>query len=223
VLAGPSAAYRYGIEHAARFEDPVHVIVPRTGRVGPRQGMKVHVGELEDGDTDCTGPARTAWDLAVWLDVVQAVTIIDALLGRGCVTTHDLQSILGRNEGGRGHSKARRAFRLADGRAQSPPESQLRVKLVMAGLPVPTPQHPVKTSGGTLHPDLAWPDYQVALEYDGHWHAAPDQLHRDRRRLNHLANAGWIVLHVTSERLRRDFAGIAYEVRKALESRGWHP
>jgi very-short-patch-repair endonuclease len=64
--------------------------------------------------------------------------------------------------------------------------------------------------------DLAWPERKVALEYDGVWHATAAQLHRDRRRLNRLATAGWTVLHVTSARLQADFPGILAEVRAAL-------
>ena len=63
----------------------------------------------------------------------------------------------------------------------------------------------------------------MAVEYDGQWHADAEQLHRDRRRLNQLVAAGWLVLHVTSQRLRHDFAGIVRETRAALLSRGWHP
>ena len=61
------------------------------------------------------------------------------------------------------------------------------------------------------------------MEYDGEWHADADQLHDDRRRLNLLVSSGWIVLHVTSRRLARDFTGVVREVRTALASRGWHP
>ncbi|WP_416902154.1 endonuclease domain-containing protein [Micromonospora echinospora] len=116
-----------------------------------------------------------------------------------------------------------RVFGLADAGAQSPPESHLRVRLVLAGLPRPVTQHPVRVpSGLVLHPDLAWPEFKVAVEYDGRWHADPEQLHRDRRRLNQLVGAGWLVLHVTGRRLRHDFAALLREIRAALASRGWH-
>ncbi|MGB2571166.1 endonuclease domain-containing protein [Micromonospora citrea] len=121
-----------------------------------------------------------------------------------------------------GGRRARRVFGLADPGAQSPPESHLRVRLILAGLPRPVTQHPVRLSSGlVLHPDLAWPEFRVAVEYDGQWHADPDQLHRDRRRLNQMVAAGWLVLHVTSRRLRGDFPAVLREVRTALASRGW--
>lgn len=227
VLAGPSAASLYGVGYAAGFADDVHVIVPVKERIGPRRGLRVHTTHLDylditvrDGLT-LTTPARTAWDLAGWLDVVPAVVAIDGLLGRGLLDAAGLDAVLGRYSGP-GSRRARRAFRLADGRAQSPPESSLRVRLVLAGFPPPVPQHPVRVPGGFVaHPDLAWPEYRVAIEYDGHWHGDPDQLHRDRRRLNQLTAAGWVVLHVTSRRLHRDFAGLVGEVAETLRARGW--
>jgi hypothetical protein len=152
------------------------------------------------------------------------VTIIDGLLGRGLVTPAALDAMVDAYAGQRGSRQAACAFDLADGRAQSPPESVLRVRLVLAGLPWPVPQRPVRLpSGVVVHPDLPWPEYKVAVEYDGHWHADTDQLHRDRRRLNQLTAAGWLVLHVTSRRLNRDFGGVLREVRSALVARGWRP
>jgi very-short-patch-repair endonuclease len=69
--------------------------------------------------------------------------------------------------------------------------------------------------------DLAWPRWRVAVEYDGEWHGDPDQLHRDRARLNRLLTTDdWLVLHVTARRLREDFDGIVAEIRAALNARG---
>jgi Protein of unknown function (DUF559) len=230
ILAGPSAAYLLGVEHAASERDPVHVITPPDSDLGPRGGLRAHATRLlaseitEHGGLRLTTPARTAWDVACWLDIVTAVGIVDGLLGQGLVTAPQLDGLVAARRGERGWRRAAEAFGLADGNAQSPPESQLRVRLVVAGLPRPIAQFAVPLPTGiTVHPDLAWPEFKVAVEYDGHWHADADQLHRDRRRLNQLVAAGWIVLHVTSQRLHRDFARVLREIRDALTSRGWRP
>jgi hypothetical protein len=229
-IAGPSAAYLHGVLHAAQSQDDVHVIMPPPGRLGRRRGVVVHATRLTAdevariADLRLTTPARTAWDLAAWLDPVVAVPIIDGLLGLGLVEPHRLAVMADQRAGGRGARRAAAAFGLADGRAQSPPESRLRVRFVLAGLPPPVPQHPVRLSSGlVLHPDLAWPEFRVAVEYDGQWHADADQLRRDRRRLNQLVADGWLVIHVTGDRLRRDFGGVLGEVRTTLISRGWRP
>ncbi|KIR63449.1 MULTISPECIES: hypothetical protein [Micromonospora] len=298
VLAGPSAAYLLGVEHAASFTDDVHVLVPRSARIDSQPGIRVHtlgaapallpVGggpatragdgrtldgraggdrTLDDhpagsrtgaagaaadpasgpatagqgavertaaglgiidgtaagvGSLRWTQPAQAAWETAVWLEPFEAVPIVDSLLGRGLVTWDDLTAVTEHNADRPGGRRARWVFGLADGGAQSPPESQLRLRLVLAGLPRPVTQHPVRLASGlVLHPDLAWPAFRVAVEYDGHWHADAEQLHRDRQRLNHLVGAGWVVLHVTSRRLHRDFPAVVREVRAALVSRGW--
>ncbi|MFY1625340.1 hypothetical protein ACN268_19380 [Micromonospora sp. WMMD735] len=340
LIAGPSAAYLHGIEHAAGFGDEVHVLVPRATRVGSQGaatsasrstarrtvtsgirpdaggarrdaaggwpgaasgwpgaaggwpgaasgwpgspgGIRVHsvaapggsaahprpplptapavlaggrdgpatrnrpglgaagpvpltTATLTDALTPAVGPcpappvlprsspALAAWETAAWLDPVRAVGIVDSLLGRGLTSPAALAEIATRFADRRGGVRARRVFELSDPAAQSPPESHLRVRLVLAGLPRPVAQHPVRLpSGLVLHPDLAWPEFRVAVEYDGRWHSDPEQLHRDRRRLNHLIAAGWTVLHVTSRRLRDDFPAVAGEVRMVLTQRGW--
>jgi hypothetical protein len=230
VIAGRSAAFRHGVDHAAGYDDPVHVIVPRGTGVGSRPGLFVHRLPLSAeeitlvGADRCTTPARTAWDLAGWHDRPTAVAIVDVLLANGSVSPAELDRFCAEREWTRGYRPARAAFDLADGRSQSPPESRLRVLLAGAGLPPATPQCPVSVdSGRQLHCDLGWPDFRVGLEYDGSWHASTDQLARDRRRLNLLQGAGWIVLHATGDRLSRDFTGLLGEVRTALRSRGWHP
>ncbi|MDG4806560.1 DUF559 domain-containing protein [Micromonospora sp. WMMD1120] len=170
----------------------------------------------------CSDPGRAAWETAVWLDPIRAVAIVDSLLGQR-LTDHDALAVLGASNADRpGGRRAQWVFGLADGGAESPPESHLRVRLVLGGLPRPVTQHPIRLPNGTVvHPDLAWPEFRVAVEYDGQWHSDPEQLHRDRRRLNMLVSAGWLVLHVTSRRLYGEFPAVLHEVRNALVSRGW--
>lgn len=51
--------------------------------------------------------------------------------------------------------------------------------------------------------DFALPELRIAIEYDGLWHGERRAFLDDRRRLNRLVAAGWIVLHVTVEDLQR--------------------
>jgi very-short-patch-repair endonuclease len=230
VLAGPSAAYLHGVEHAAGPGDEVHVLASPGQRVSPRKGLRIHVCALAADEfvgspgLRRTSPVRTAWDLATWLDPIRAVCVVDGLLALGVLKLDDLHEYVGGRQGSRGWRRAVRVASLADGGAQSPPESVLRVRLVLAGLPKPVTQHPIPVAGGMiLHPDLGWPEYRVAVEYDGRWHGGDDRLDLDRERINQLVRAGWKVVHVTSRGLNRNFPQVVADVRAALISRGWRP
>ncbi|MFC0532696.1 DUF559 domain-containing protein [Phytohabitans kaempferiae] len=224
-VAGRSAAAIYGAS-TATTDEPVQVVVPRGVRFGPFGGLDVHAADLLDGDVRdlagvrATTPARTCWDLAQWLDLVEAVVIVDLLIRRGLVTVTDLEAYARHRRGHRGWRRLLRAATLADPGAESPQESRLRVRLVLAGVPAPVTQYVIERDGRFLaRVDLAWPEQKVAVEYDGLWHAAEDQIHRDRQRLNRLLGADWLVLHVTAKRLRDDFDGVVAELRAALRRR----
>jgi very-short-patch-repair endonuclease len=225
-IAGRSAAYLYGARLVGP-DDPVEVLVPRAAKVKP-SGIRTHVARLDPADTvmragiPVTTPARTCWDLAQWLDPIEAVVMIDALANRRAVRIADIAAYAHERIGQRGWRRLREAARLADAGAESPQESRLRVRLVRAGIPRPETQVVVTHDGRFVaRSDLGWPEYRVAVEYDGVWHAdSAAQIHADRRRLNDVIAAGWVVLHVTAKRLRDDFDGFVRELRDVLRSRG---
>lgn len=133
---------------------------------------------------------------------VEAVPLVDAALARWPVMSHRLPRLLDSWAGRRGLVRARAVLAVADGRAESPTESALRVLLSRTALPAPVPQHVLRTDGGRFiaRVDLAWPVRRVAVEYDGLWHNRSDeQFQADRARLNDLIGAGWTVVHVTSD------------------------
>lgn len=287
VVAGPSAAYLHGVEHAASFADDVHVLVPRAMRLGPQRGLRVHsmgpatspsyasarsrgtgggpgtavgqpavrrdvpvrpaagnlstavrppaggwrtavlpspgglrVADLRTaGVPVATDPTSAAWETAVWLEPLRAVGIVDSLLRQGSTSREALADVADRNADRPGGRRARWVFGLADPGARSPAESELRVRLVLAGLPRPAARHPVRVASGlVLHAGLAWPAYRVAVARDGQ-HAEAGGGHLDR--IATLVGAGWLVLPVTGRRLRQDFPGVLREVRAALGARGW--
>jgi very-short-patch-repair endonuclease len=226
-LAGPSAAFLYGVEHAATFQDAVHLVIPAGTRLSPRRPAIVHrmILSADEHTTHrgfpLTTPLRTCWDLALWLEPIKAVAIIDGLLRIRLVTGNDLDHLVGERLGRHGTSRVAKAFGLADGGAESPAESALRVRLLLRGFPRPSTQFPIHVNGGVLHPDLAWPEYLVAVEYDGLWHNEAEQFHRDRQRLNQLEAAGWAVVHVTGRRMRSDFGRVVDELKRVLKRRGW--
>jgi very-short-patch-repair endonuclease len=200
------------------------VIVPHAGAV-------VHRGKLAPEDRQrrehyaVTTPVRTCWDLARWLPPVEAVVIIDQLLARGVVTPAQLEAYRLKRRAEkptpRGIRRYERVLALVDDGAQSPQESRLRVRLVLAGLPRPQTQYVVVDRGRVVaRLDLGWPEYRLGVEYDGLHHVGSSaQMGRDRKRHNDLLRAQWDVLYVTAERLRDDFDGIVAEVRAVMRRR----
>jgi very-short-patch-repair endonuclease len=223
-VTGLSAACLLGVDMASG-SDPVDILVPPEHRFGPVRGLRIRTGPLSDTDTAVVGglrttlPVLTAWELSRRLPLLDAVAAVDALMHLGRLTHRELSNVLDRRAGAYGVAAARSVFRLVDGRAESPQESRLRVRLVLAGFPRPTPQFEVLMNGQFVaRVDLAWPELGVALEYDGLWHGEARQFSRDRRRLNALVAAGWTVYHVTAAHMR-DWDGIVRDLSYLMASR----
>lgn len=224
VIAGLSAAWLYGIRLLPP-DDPVEVAVPHDGWFGPVSGLRIRRANFEPSDIIWehprrTTPLRTAWDIACRIETPNAVAALDAFLASRLVTPAALHALADQPGRWRRH-RARRIIDMADALAESPQESRLRALLIEAGLPRPVCQWVIDqdVSDGKksiARVDLAWPEQRVAVEYDGYWHAAPEQLRQDRARLNRILTAGWLVIHVTNDRLRRDVPGLVAEIRQAI-------
>jgi hypothetical protein len=237
VFAGPSAAFLHGVKHAASYNDDVHVILAPDLRLRSHQGLRIHATEVEADEVEWrdglrrTTAARTVWDVACWAELTHAVSIVDWLLRRDRVGPTDLADLVERHGTHLSRSRALRVFDLADPRARSAAESSLRIRLVTAGIPRPAARHPVRLANGrVLHPELAWPEFRVAVELDRQGPAErthclddvdPELVRRYSR--GQLAASGWTVLPVTLHQMRRDFTDFVTSVRRALLDRGWQP
>jgi very-short-patch-repair endonuclease len=215
VFSGRTAAGLHGASELVDPGSPIEVSVPPGVRFGPVDGMRVRRVTVLPSDITsvgtwgCTTGLRTALDIARWEPLPEAVAALDVLLARVIVGKGELREAAARGSG-RGSRQARRAVELADPRAESQPESRLRVLLALAGL-APEIQYSVRDDDGRFvaRVDLAFVAQRVAVEYDGAWHAEPGQFARDRRRLNRLVAARWTVVHVTAADLRDPAALIA--------------
>lgn len=223
-IAGRSAAYLYGVRLLGG-DDPVEVLVP--GRLGPMAGLTIHKGQLVATDLRTvdsiavTSPHRVCWDLAAWLELVEAIVFVDAMAARRLVTRESLRAYVEQRTGERGYARVRRVVELMEAAAESPQESRLRVRLVLAGLPRPVAQYVVmKGETFVARVDLAWPGLKIAVEYDGRWHASSSQLERDRKRLNRLLGQEWTVFHVTADQMRDgNFDELVAQLRSAIQAR----
>jgi very-short-patch-repair endonuclease len=207
VVSGASAAVLWGVELAGPDDDVELTVAPGSH---PRRirGVRVRRAALIPGDlarregTLVTAAEATAVRLASALRGDDAVVAVDRLVSSGFA---DLSDVRSRAEvaTGAGSRRAKEVCRLADGLAQSPQETRLRLLLHRSSLPDPVAQFRIVVDGRFLaRVDFAWPDRKVAVEYDGLWHAEAGQFARDRQRLNLLHAAGWRVVFVTAADLR---------------------
>jgi hypothetical protein len=175
VIGGHSAAAWHGAPFA-RTHDPVTVLRPADVEwKGPR-GVRVHRTDVTETDIEAidgvpvTTALRTAWDLAALEPRATAVAALDAMVRSGAVDQGALTGMAETGAGRWGVRKVRAAVPMVDPRAESPPESWVRVALVMAGL-APTPQYEVWSAGRFVaRVDLAFPEERLAIEYEGEYH-----------------------------------------------------
>jgi Protein of unknown function (DUF559) len=220
VIGAHSAAAWHGAPFAG-VNDPVTVLrSPETLWKGPR-GTRVHRTQLNADDVavqdlvPVTTPLRTAWDVAALESLGTAVAALDAMVRSGALTVGELTTMADSGGGRWGVAKVRRAVGLVDPRAESPPESRVRVALAMAGLD-PVPQFEVCEDGLLLaRVDFAWPEARLAVEYEGAYHFEESQILRDDARLDRLVAAGWRVIRLSAADLH-DLDAVVARIRAAL-------
>lgn len=221
----------------------VEAAIPAPGRAPRGSRVRGHqcVAALEpvtlvDGVPVAT-PAATWASLAGRLSVDELVAVGDAIVripripgpfGRvlrpPLATFEELDAVIraGRRPGIIRLREARTLIRIG---SASPKETELRLALT-TGIALPTPALDFDVyAGGTFLgcSEIAYPDYQVAVEYEGDYHRT-DRLRwrKDIEKYQVYAEAGWRVVQITAEHLRRT-GEPARRVRAALLQTGWRP
>jgi hypothetical protein len=224
VLSGRTAAVLWGVDLAAAA-DVVECTVPAGTRAGAVSGVRMTRRQLPAADVTrragllVTTPLRTAVDLCRVRPLDEAVVLVDRFV-RPRPDLLDRLREAAPALSGRDCRHVREVAGLADGLAESPQETRVRLLLHRSTLPPPVAQHTVRDASGAFvaRVDFAWPEHRVALEYDGAWHGEPGQFARDRERLNRLTAAGWTVVFVTAADLRHP-ERVLRRIATALASR----
>jgi hypothetical protein len=222
-IGGRSAAAWFGAPFSSVL-DPVLVVAPRGCPWDGPRGVRVHKTDLHPNDVWTTEDGirlttveRTAWDVATMETTGTAVALIDGMLRDGRLTEHVLVDEVMRRRGRWRSKRAAGVLPLVDGRAQSPPESRVRVACALAGLPAPVPQFVIEEGGCFLaQADLVWPEHKVVVEYEGAYHFDGLQIQKDDLRYSRLVVAGWRVIRLSAADLHDLDAAVA-RIKVALE------
>jgi hypothetical protein len=211
-LTGLTAAWLQGCPVAAT--PVVHVAVPYSSSLRTREGLIVHQGrgllseviEIRDLRTValevaitkllCTDSPRRA--LAIADQAAAQFTERERSAFRGRIADR-----LAARVDRRGTVRASGLLALITGKAESPPESWLKLLVVDAGFPTPTEQFAVVDVLGCIRYvlDLCWPELRIALEYDG-YEAHEYRLEEDAQRDLDLERRGWITIRASAADLR---------------------
>ncbi len=214
-----TAAALYGFDTEATSQ--LHVLDPGI-RMRPSLRLMVHQrigaplrrvqGRL------ATTPAWTAVEIARTLRRPRALATLDAALHVGACSRVELEAVIREQRGRRGIVKVRELFGYADGRAESPMESEARLVFIDSQLPLPELQYSiVDRHGRRWRVDFAWPDAMVIAEYDSvEWHVGRDALLHDRLKTARLQECGWTIIPMTVDDIRRDPVGLVARINGHL-------
>lgn len=216
----------------------LHVTVPSPRRAPRRRGVVGHArhwpvpafGEtLVDSSTGeplplrVEDPAVVLFSCSELLDLPNLVALGDAILLLAAPgvreTWSDLLAVSARRAGG---ARFQRALPLLREGVRSRAESLLRLQIREAGLPEPVVAHPISGDGWLQHPDLAWPEFRVLIEYEGDEHrTSPRRFASDIRRMERYDDAAWSALRLTRRDVYVDPDGAMARIESRLRRAGW--
>jgi hypothetical protein len=235
VYSHVTAAMLWGIPLPWELESrhALDVAVP-TGCTAPQaRGIRAHRMDFCSADVvrtevPLTTRARTWCDLAGMLDDEDLVAAGDFLLWRRHPvqtrsTVAQLDDARSRVVDRRAAARIARCLPLLSDRADSPPESIIRLRIVRAGLPTPDINAEIRATSGRFlaMPDLSWSKYRFSLDYEGDLHRSDRiQWEKDIARVPRLENNGWGHRRAGRADLA-DSTELIRDLRLRLAARGW--
>lgn len=174
------------------------------------------------GGVRVTTPLRTACDVACLHGRYRALATLDEFRRKHRLRQEDLVSMLPRFRGRRGVIQLRELIPLSTDRADSQPESWVRLMIHDDGLPLPEAQVDlVVPDWGPARVENAYAHLRIAVEYDGEeFHTLDGDRDRDEMRRAALEAAGWTIFVVRKGDLRATTRAIwLAELRRAIDER----
>ncbi len=179
-------------------------------------GVRLHTWRTDPSDltvadgVPATTVVRTLADLILTSGRFVAVSLLDSALNLRHLKPAELEQVEARLVGMRGALNARKYLAAANGLAQSPLETRVRLIATDAGLAPHHLQYPVRSPHGVIlgYGDLAWerPGRRVLIaEADGREpHERPEALFQDRFRANDFTGTGRVdMVRFTWDDLKR--------------------
>lgn len=205
---GPRLPVRFVIERDLH-RDLRHVVLHRTKRLAPTDAVGV-----------CVAAAFIAF--CARARVIDAVKVGDWLLHHGHMTLDGLRDLAWGARWRLGAFEALWVSDHLDARARSLKESELRVVLVFAGLPVPEVNVPVPISEAvTVIADLFFALFRSVVEYEGEQHLGdPHQVASDIKRYAVLRRCQVPYVQATNAKLSNPRLLVG-EVHAMLVSQGY--
>ena len=210
-----TAARLLGIAGADTPAENVDVILPRGTERQQVPGITLHFWQLDRAEIDqrgavrVTNAMRTLADLVPNLSRNPAVAAMDSALHQGLLSMADLTTARDLT-GGRPYCRlAWEWWECADGRAESPLETWVRLDCHDHGLPPDELQWQVRNASGDLLGvgDLAWVKRRrrpLVAEADGaDPHSTPRAVFGDRRRANNFVGANVDIIRLRWFEARR--------------------
>jgi very-short-patch-repair endonuclease len=219
-FSGLTAAWLHGLE--VRPCDPIEVTMPEPTGSSRRSGASVRRNVLAADQIvtrrglPTTSALRTVVDIGGRDPLTEGVVAADLFLHARLVGIAQLRAYVADHPGTKGIARLRRVVRLAEPKAESAMETRLRMLLVLAGLPRPEVQVPIRDAGGQLlgRPDLLYRSQCLAIEFDGGNHR--DRLVENNRRQNGLVGAGFRLLRFTATDVYGTPDAVVAQVRDGL-------
>jgi len=189
VLSHRSAALLWGLPDVDRPDQRVHVTDPLLGTTHSGRRVVRHAAGLGAHEVTDVDGRRVTTLLRTVVDVVRStsyengVAVLDHVLHEHRLDVDEVRRAIAAWPTPRGMTRARRALRFADVRAESPGESVSRVRIDEDGFPPPVLQQRF----GRYRADFWWPRAGVIGEFDGlEKYDEPDAVRREKAREQEL-------------------------------------